>query len=460
MSDQNNQTQDDSNGGRKYFGVIPHMAGAKLDVYEHRLYAHYIEVCGISKTDQCYQAERTIYKTCSMSKQRFLKARQGLIDKGFITFRPGTPNKKGKKGYPALTTIVDIWEENVVFCKRRSYTGQILPVEGVNNDPLKGSDITPSNNYKNIKEEKIPSPSKPDGDGRPDSDSEATKRQQVLSVACPVCNLAVNHGHDYLNTPKGITHVACLSKEYTAYAQMVVDGLADGTLRTRPRVDGDVCELCGGAVQMDKGVICLFRQKCDKCGHYNSLFVAEKVPGVEEIDNEILVPTPEEKPEPEDIQKQIEAGMWEAVKHVWRLNDNAKWQIVKLRKFLTGTVKNSEADKRYGEDWKLCQLKDNPATVAEVYAFGRWYRETYPDTTLPGKGVTLLSQFESFRGSVQYEQFLRKAEKKLQAQIAIVEPEAAEQDDDDIPRPLTEDEKAEIAELAKGFGKGGAGYND
>jgi len=145
---------DSSKNGRSYFGIVPHMAGAKLDVYEHRLYCHYIEVCGLSPWDKCTQAERTIYRACEMSKQRFHKARKGLIDKKFITFRPGKANKKGQKGYSALTTIPDIWEENIQFCKARPYTGQILPLEGVNNDPLKGSDITRNKKYKNLEKEK------------------------------------------------------------------------------------------------------------------------------------------------------------------------------------------------------------------------------------------------------------------------------------------------------------------
>ncbi|KKM68903.1 hypothetical protein LCGC14_1456270 [marine sediment metagenome] len=153
-----NEHQDDSKGGRKYFGTIPHIAGAKLDVYEHRLYSHYIEICGISKTDECYQAEKTIYTACDMSKQRFHKARKGLADKKFITFRPGKPNKKGQKGHSSLTKIIDIWAENIDFCQKRSYRGKILPVEGVNNYPLKGSDITPSNKYKNLEEKKTLSP--------------------------------------------------------------------------------------------------------------------------------------------------------------------------------------------------------------------------------------------------------------------------------------------------------------
>jgi len=191
MTDQN-EIQND-NGGRKYFGAIPHMAGAKMDVYEHRLYCHYVEVCGRSKADKCFQAERTLYTACGMSKQRFLKARQGLIDKKFITFRPGTPNKKGQKGYSALTTIIDIWEENIIFCKTRPNTGQILPVEGVNNYPLKGSDITPSKKYKKLEEEKSLSTSKTNVDTAPDF-----KIIPGLIFSCHKCNADIFCGNGYI----------------------------------------------------------------------------------------------------------------------------------------------------------------------------------------------------------------------------------------------------------------------
>jgi hypothetical protein len=258
----NNEEITNDSSPMKYFGAIPHMAGAKLDLYEHRLYCHYVEVCGLSKENKCTQAERTIYTAIGMSKQRFLKARKGLVKKGFITFRPGKPNKRGQKGHAAKTTIIDIWAENIEFCKQRFYTGQILPVYiGVNNDPLKGSDMTRIKNKKNVKEEKdLPQPvSKSetfDGAGHADSDkqpqlgicSDCGQTCGDNSILCEGCGnkllyISSKYGSDKQPTAKDIIDMA---------GTTLVPATLQGVLCIGCNITGDI----SGWLLDNGGVVC------------------------------------------------------------------------------------------------------------------------------------------------------------------------------------------------------------
>jgi hypothetical protein len=114
-------------------------------------------------------------------------------------------------------------------------------------------------------------------------------------------NTSLKGGKDI--SPDGETDAEKIKKrKHTAEVRMIFAGLKDGTLRTRPRIDGDVCELCGGSVNFEKGYICL------QCGHTNALLVAEKVPSVEDVDDEMLVPTEtpaQSQPLTEDELKQL-----------------------------------------------------------------------------------------------------------------------------------------------------------
>jgi len=161
----------------------------------------------------------------------------------------------------------------------------------------------------------------------------------------------------------------------------------------------------------------------------------------------------EKKPKKSPEEKQTDDNMWEAVKHVWKLTDDAAWKITKLRKFLLGNVNGTKADKRYGDVWKLCQLNEQPATPREVVAFGSWYRQTYPDATIPEKGTTLLNHFQGFRGHVEYKKFMGSADSIIRDRIPKfkspgidLEREQANMPDDDGGE-ITEEQKAEARAL-------------
>lgn len=150
--------QDDGHG-RKYFAMIEHIAGDDLDVYEYRLYGHYKKVTGING-GECDESEKQTYTACGMSKYRFQKARQGLIDKGYVRIvQEGKPNTKGEKGSATIIACNDMWGANIIRYDKM-FKGTELPPssdKGVNltgkgskstpprgqNSPLKGSKSTP-----------------------------------------------------------------------------------------------------------------------------------------------------------------------------------------------------------------------------------------------------------------------------------------------------------------------------
>jgi hypothetical protein len=161
-------------------------------------------------------------------------------------------------------------------------------------------------------------------------------------------------------------------------------------------------------------------------------------------------------------QKQIEANMWEAVKFAWGLTENSTWKIVKLRKFLLGTVKNSKADKRYGDEWKLCQLSEQPATAQEVVAFSHWYSAKYDGMTMPSKGTTLLDHIQTFRAQDNYDGYMRKATQTIRDNIPGItspgielEREQVTAAEDEEKIEVTPELLADIKTMMDSIGKGG-----
>lgn len=103
----------DSNS-RKYFHMMPNITDDDLDLYEYRLYGHYLRVCGAKDNGVCKETERTTYKVCGMSRNKFRATRQSLADKGFIKIvQEGIPHEKGKPGQPTIIAMCDVWYENV-----------------------------------------------------------------------------------------------------------------------------------------------------------------------------------------------------------------------------------------------------------------------------------------------------------------------------------------------------------
>ena len=129
----------DHNDGRKYFAQLPHLADDDLDMYEYRLYGHYVRVCG-QGGGTCQETERTTYTHCGMGREKFRKARQTLIEKGFISvIKYGTPHKAGQKGSPTVITINDIWLKNIQRYSKPSNKG--LPqTPSTQNNSNKGSE--------------------------------------------------------------------------------------------------------------------------------------------------------------------------------------------------------------------------------------------------------------------------------------------------------------------------------
>ena len=125
-------------------------------------------------------------------------------------------------------------------------------------------------------------------------------------------------------------------------------------------------------------------------------------------------PRKAKKPKRTPEQKQTDGNMWEAVKHVWQVDDNASWKIARLQQFFLGTIKKTGRYKAFFDT----QLNEQPADGCEVVAFGHWYRSEYDNIPLPENGDKLRSHFATFRGSGEHWQtFMRKANKTILAHI-------------------------------------------
>ena len=125
-------------------------------------------------------------------------------------------------------------------------------------------------------------------------------------------------------------------------------------------------------------------------------------------------PAEQSRPKRTPEQKQADGNMWEAVKFVWRVDDNASWKIARLQQFFLGTIKKTGKYKAFFDT----QLSDCAADASEVVAFGHWYRNEYDNIPLPENGDKLRSHFETFRGSgEQWQSFMRKAQKTILEKI-------------------------------------------
>lgn len=98
----------DSSDLRRYRIEIPNLVDdSELDVYAFRLYARYKRVAGQRGT--CFQSVRTLAAACRMSIGMICKARQTLIQRGFVT--KTTVTIEGKQ--LEAIRIVDIWTANM-----------------------------------------------------------------------------------------------------------------------------------------------------------------------------------------------------------------------------------------------------------------------------------------------------------------------------------------------------------
>jgi hypothetical protein len=149
-------------------------------------------------------------------------------------------------------------------------------------------------------------------------------------------------------------------------------------------------------------------------------------------------PTEEEKVKQQ--QKQEQDNLWEAIKFVWQLTDDAAWKITKIRKFLTGKVTGSKTDKRYGQSWYECQLSEDPSNPIEIVGFYHWYKFTYHGASMPEKGETLLNYIMTFRGSEKYVSYMEKGQRTIMAKIPKIILQEMEEDEvvdevDEVEQP-------------------------
>lgn len=132
---------------RKYFAQIPHMADDDLDVYQYRLYGHYLRVCG--RNGKCTQSVRTTAKKTRMSIGMVTKTREQLVSLGFIE-----AHTEEGSDFIAIT-IVDRWVENML--RYAKDTDECSPHErSVHHMNTQRSPGEPKNNNKknNHKEER------------------------------------------------------------------------------------------------------------------------------------------------------------------------------------------------------------------------------------------------------------------------------------------------------------------
>jgi hypothetical protein len=97
-----------------YFGMIPHIADDELDPYQYRAYGHYVRVCGDGGI--CKEATKTTATACGYGERKLRDVRQELADLGYIHLNH-TITKSGDAGAVEVT-LIDIWTENLLWCKR------------------------------------------------------------------------------------------------------------------------------------------------------------------------------------------------------------------------------------------------------------------------------------------------------------------------------------------------------
>jgi hypothetical protein len=92
---------------RKYRTELPNtLDDSELSVYAFRLYAHLKRRAG--DTGKCFEGARKMAEHCKMSPASVVNAKKELIEKGFITVKPGDKTTST----PDTIRIVNIWEQN------------------------------------------------------------------------------------------------------------------------------------------------------------------------------------------------------------------------------------------------------------------------------------------------------------------------------------------------------------
>ena len=108
----------------KYFSLLPNMIDEILiDPYEMRLYMKYKRIAGDGGI--CFMSNEKLAKSCGMSegklisvKKSLAKPRKELGGKSLICIKKRF-KEKGDKDTDEVT-IIDLWEENIIFFKKKS----------------------------------------------------------------------------------------------------------------------------------------------------------------------------------------------------------------------------------------------------------------------------------------------------------------------------------------------------
>jgi len=98
---------------RAFFAIIPHIADDDLNLYEYRLYGHYVKVCGMCR-GVCEQSVREMADKLGMGPNKLMESRDSLRDKGYIRFvRVGKASASVGEGATYAISIVSKWTENM-----------------------------------------------------------------------------------------------------------------------------------------------------------------------------------------------------------------------------------------------------------------------------------------------------------------------------------------------------------
>ena len=96
--------------GHKYFHMMLNMADDDLNCHEYRLLGHYLRWAGHGGMRE--EGIRQTAKVCHMGQAALRKARQQLVEKGYLKVSSPTLEQT-KEGKPTQIIVVDRWSENV-----------------------------------------------------------------------------------------------------------------------------------------------------------------------------------------------------------------------------------------------------------------------------------------------------------------------------------------------------------
>ena len=95
---------------RSNFHIVPNIADDELDLYEYRLYGHYVRVCG-EQSAACSESTRATAAACGFSVGAVAQVRRRLAEKGYIRLHE-TAEAGGSKRVTVELLDDEIWQRN------------------------------------------------------------------------------------------------------------------------------------------------------------------------------------------------------------------------------------------------------------------------------------------------------------------------------------------------------------